>query len=58
MSKCHLAGQTAPVGQFWTCEVNNSKFAAMQPASLPETSPFQGVLFLEVERTNQWKVIL
>ena len=30
----------------------------MQSSSLLETSPFQGVLFLEVIGTNQWKVIL
>ena len=29
----------------------------MQPARLLETSPFQDILFLEVERTNQWKVL-
>ena len=29
----------------------------MQPARLPEMSPFQDILFLEVERTNQWKVL-
>ena len=30
----------------------------MQSASLLETSPFESALFLEVEGTNQWKVIL
>ena len=29
----------------------------MQPASLQKKGPFQGALFLEVEGTNQWKVI-
>ena len=40
------------------CTESNSKFAAMQPASLIETSPFQGAPFVEVEGTNQWKVTL
>ena len=29
----------------------------MQPESLRKKCPFQGALFLEVEGTNQWKVI-
>ena len=29
----------------------------MQPSSLRKKCPFQGALFLEVEGTNQWKVI-